>query len=671
MKKLSGVKLEESSNQLNSDLMSADGKRVLIKADEFNKLKYPVAYVLQEYSKLRKEFDGDLKPIRDKNLEGHKFSSYSLTRIETFRIQNPSQTLKGSLKELVLPYDGGKDWYLVDFDMAQVEYRIMVSLATCLAKQSLPDDEYKLTKAYSLVQRLKDPEADYHIESASNFFNIPVYEVTHKLRKNSKTFNFGVPYGLSDHSLCEQLKGVVNEKNMLATRALLDKFYQQNPEVISMLDYNRDESLIPRDFRKEFNKEDEHYNEKFKEFCGYYTESPSGEIIYKDVGWVRNQLGRYRLFDLSKLEEDKSERGRIRRAAGNFPIQSFAAELFRKILVNFYNRCEKEGILDKTQWHMLIHDELLLSVHKSVNPFYIYKLILEECMVTLEGHTDYYVGINIGDTWADCKSDANEAPVYFVRDMVKRWDKGEFLADTWIENPKEYVKGYMDKYFSERIHEELQKFQPNIDNEPISYKTVSKNLTNYTVRGYLTGKYIPSSLYKDWDKQKDGTKLFICLCQWASEYYGLDKMIECKGHLLNIENYTKHHGDKVDLHNNLEEDDLFNDMFDDNGDYIDIYDINLYNNKEVYDDESKSFINEGEKPIKYIPKYVRDTNSHLLITVDREFQKKAVKKVLKSFSVPRGKQTFIKSKSSSFEKCYTVSLDIDVNQLDKKLKEVL
>lgn len=669
LKKLSSVKLDKPSNKMKEDLMSSDGERVLIEAKEFNKLKYPVAYVLQQYSTLRKEFDGDLKPIRDRNLEGHKFASYSLTRIETFRIQNPSQTLKGSLKELVLPYDGGKDWYLVDFDMAQVEYRIMVSLASCLAKHSLAEEDYKHTKAYGLVQKLRDPERDYHVESASNFFNVPVYEVTKKLRKTSKKYNFGVPYGLSDYSLCADTHDVVNETTLYQTRELLETFNRQNAEIIAMLNHNREEALIPRDFREEFQKKDKDYNEKFKKFCGYYEETDSGEIKYKDVGWVKNDLGRYRLFDLSDM--NRAKQGTIERAAGNFPIQSFAAELFRKILINFYNRCEKEGILDKTKWHMLIHDELLLSVHKSINPFYIYKIILEECMVTLEGHTDYFVGINLGDTWADCKNDANEAPVYFVRDMVRRWDEGEFLADTWVDNPKEYVQKHMDKYFTQRIHEELKRLQPNIDEEPIDYRLISKELINYTVRGYLTDKYIPSSLYGKWKSLNDGTKLCICLCQWAKEYYGLNKMVKCKGVLINIENYTKEHNQKVKIDSNLVENDEFLDMFDDYGDYIDAYDVNLYNNTDVYDEESKKFIKEGQTEKKYIPKYVKNMNSRILITVDRSFQKPKIHQLLKSLAEPKGKKTFIKTKTSNFEKSYPVPLDIDIVELDRKIKEVL
>ena len=67
---------------------------------------------------------------------------------------------------------------------------------------------------------------------------------------------------------------------------------------------------------------------------------------------------------------------------------------------------------------MLIHDELLYSVHKSIHPFFMYKLIKESCMVTMKGHTSYFVGINIGNTWAETKDDEREAPVYFVDRVI-------------------------------------------------------------------------------------------------------------------------------------------------------------------------------------------------------------------------------------------------------------
>lgn len=507
MKKLMRKKAEH--NELKEDVMSSDGKTVLISAKEFNSYRYPLAYVLSVYGSLNKEYTSYFKPIKETNLEGKLFKNYSLARIETRRIMNPSQTMKGSLKALTQAYNWGKDWYMFDFDMAQVEYRIMVSIAGQV----------------EMVERLRDPEKDFHTESASALSGIPAYKIEKKFRKKMKAVHFGIPYGLGDKSMCESMNGTVTPQLLVETRMLSSGFKERNDKVIAMLEEARDNALTP----------DESFSDEFKRFAGfvhYTVDEKTGEItehLHK-VGAVRNKLGFYRLFDLENL--DAKTIASIRRMAGNYPIQCFAAELFRMILINFYRRCYKEGIDDKIKWHMLIHDELLGSAHKSVNPFFLYKLIKEECMVTFKGHTNYFVGINIGDNWAECKDDASEAPVLFVNRMVKRWDAGEFKDDKWVDNAKEYVNKYKAVFIKERIHEVLLTIQPTLDDEPIDAKYIFDHFENYTVRAYLSDEYIPkaylnekgkpSKKYKD---MKESEQFEANLTEWANEFYEASKSI--------------------------------------------------------------------------------------------------------------------------------------------------
>ena len=72
------------------------------------------------------------------------------------------------------------------------------------------------------------------------------------------------------------------------------------------------------------------------------------------VGIVRNLKGFYKLFQLDNLDEKKASR--ISRQAGNFPIQSFAAELFRIVLIRLYLAFYKEGWIQKDwiKWHMIV-----------------------------------------------------------------------------------------------------------------------------------------------------------------------------------------------------------------------------------------------------------------------------------------------------------------------------
>lgn len=462
----------------------------LIEADEFNGLKYPLALLVFKYADLNKEYTSYYKPIIEGNLEGKIFKSYSLARIETRRIQNPGQTMKGNLKALVRSYSD--DYYLLDFDMSQVEYRIMLSLA----------------KYVSMVERMKNPERDYHTETASMINNIPPHKVSKKVRKEAKSVSFGVPYGLGDRSLCETMFGTVNDETLFATRILLAKWKENNSPVMDLLENAREQALtewqIDDDFRDFIRAWETDEN-------GEYVLDENGSRIPIPISRVTNDYGFYRIFSLKNIGLTKADIKRraekrydaaessIRRKAGNFPIQSYAAELFRIILIRFYWRCVKEGIADKIIWHMLIHDELLCSVHKSIHPFYLYKLVKESCMVTKEGHTKYFVGINIGDTWAECKDDAREAPIFFVNRIVKQWDSGMFSPEKtdpvylkngdpsqgyWFDHPWEFIQPLRKQFVKQRIGEALRAIV-DIDNEPINVPVILEKFDNYTVRAYV------------------------------------------------------------------------------------------------------------------------------------------------------------------------------------------
>lgn len=454
------------------------GKYELISASEFNKTKHPLALILRKYAELNKEYTAYFKPIKETNMEGKIFKSYSLARIETRRIQNAAQTMKGNLKALVHAYND--DYYLLDFDMSQVEYRIMLSLAGYM----------------EMVERMKDPERDYHTETASLVNNIPAHKVDKKTRKNAKSVSFGVPYGLGDRSLCDKIFGVINDDTLFKTRLLLSKWKKSNKPVMDFLNKERDNALVEQAMSNELR---DFMDAWVRDENGEYARDYKGDRIPKPTGFIYDKYGFYRTFDLSKISQDPAakqrrkngiyngEEAKIRRPAGNFPIQCFAAELFRIILIRFYNRCEQEGINDKIIWHMLIHDELLCSVHKSIHPFFIYKIVKESCMVTMKGHTKYFVGINIGNTWGEVKDDAREAPVYFVDRIIKRWDAGEFGSGPfWFDDPwNELIRDERAKYVDTRINELIHQVQPNIDHEPINVPFIMEHFDNYTVRAYI------------------------------------------------------------------------------------------------------------------------------------------------------------------------------------------
>lgn len=679
MKKLSKEKRDGNSvgfGHMDRDLITVDITRTeydrllktnkklaeeycLISAKEFNECKNPLAVALLKYSELDKEYTSYYKPIVEKNLEGKMFYGYSMARIETRRIANPGQTMKGKLKALIRAYTD--DYYLLDFDMSQAEYRIMVSLA----------------KYESMIRKMNNPESDYHIETASLVHDVPAHMVSKKLRKQTKSISFGVPYGLSEHSLCENIFGTVNEDTLFSTRLLLKKWYSSNQPISDMLDEFRANALVEQEISKDL-----------RDFMGAYRRDDDGEFeldsdgnkIPIKLGFIKNPLDFYRAFELDDLE--KGRKSSIERAAGNFPIQSFAAEVFRIILIRFYNRCEKEGINDKIIWHMLIHDELLCSVHKSLNPFYMYKLVKESCMVSFKGHTKYFIGINIGNTWAETKDDAREAPIYFVDRIIKRWDDGEWAnGPYWFDNPWEFIKPYREQFVEDRIYEVVKEIQDDIDTKPINIPLLLSKFTNYTVRAYVKdykmNHEINTALIGD-QFSEDDLEWASMLESWMLDRFGEGKLfIDCDLKIKEV----KRQGIKVltadDIHDDIDLEALFSSddnafTFDDSElGYTYDFDVSTYNNTDADEAEQFNYEADGKSIADFIKtetKYsnISEINKQFVIKCQHTKLMSIAQDYLKKYVDDKGYSVVFKGFGMQ-TRWLRITPDVDLHNLDNFL----
>lgn len=677
----------------------------LISAEDFNKLEYPLALIIQEYASLNKEYTSYYKPIIEQNLEGKMFKGYNMARIETRRIANPLQTIKANLKALVCAYDD--DHWLLDFDMSQVEYRIMLSLS-----------------GYdTMIDRMKDSEKDFHTETASMVNNIPAYQVSKKQRKKAKSVSFGVPYGLGDRSLCESMFGEVTPDNLVETRVTLDKWKKKNAPIITLLETAREQAL-----------EEWKINDDLRFFLDAYKKDPktkeylldeTGNKIPKPVGRVTNKLGFYRVFDLTNVGQTAADKARraggsytpeeasIRRKAGNYPIQSYAAEVFRTILTRFYWSCVKEGIADKIIWHMLIHDELLCSVHKSIHPIYIYKLVKEACMITMKGHTNYFVGINIGDTWEQCKDDAREAPVIFVQRMIDRWNAGDFAPEKtdpkflkngdpaqgyWFDHPWDFIKPLRAAYVESRIGEVIRMIM-DIDNGPIDIPQLLDKFDNYTVRAYVNDYPMNHPVNKeDFKIAAAGNDvydedLYYNYC-WASrlESWALTQFPEGKEYV-DVDGELKHlTRAKTAVHENAAPLDDIDDIDielqygqDEDDDYWSFDDDQLgmtyERDTEVASSEyditqSLDFSREAHSVNDLLykePEYqsIKKFGSQLRISYDSPKQLSAIKKVLAPFSCSTGMQVVFRDCLGNLTRWITITPKSKFDEIDKKITEIL
>ena len=443
----------------------------LINKEQFNTDSYPLARVFQTYATLNKEYTSYYKPIMQNDLEGRMFYGFTLAKAATRRILSPGQTLKGSLKALVVAPPGK---IFMSFDASQIEYRHMASLAYIRTKCTLqvehPDDwERRLseTAVARIHKMMQQEEADYHIETAAAMTGVRQHQVTSKVRKRYKSIGFGIPYGLGERAMCDRLHGgIVNDETMKETRNLLADYKKKQKEIIDLLESTRDSAFVPAPIS------DEH-----RKYLG---------VGKSHVGIVRNFVGFYRVFILEKLTRQRV--GRIRRQAGNCIIQGGAAELFRRMLYNFQVGCVKAGLNGKIQWLMTVHDELDALVDSDIDIMALIKVLYENCTLRYKDHIPYYIGINFGSNWEEAKSDANELPVIMVQRMIAAYDAGRFSIPS-DGNQASNLLLLKRHYMCDRIEEELKAILPALGpgfkwtEEAVSL--VDDKFENYIVRAYM------------------------------------------------------------------------------------------------------------------------------------------------------------------------------------------
>ena len=100
-----------------------------------------------------------------------------------------------------------------------------------------------------------------------------------------------------------------------------------------------------------------------------------------------------------------------------------------------FERICKEGWLGKVLINGFIHDEMLMEVHKSINPYYFFKAWREEFEVKPANYCRLYAGAGVGKCWYDAKK-LDLHPLY-IDDVINEytedmpWDENieQFLAD--------------------------------------------------------------------------------------------------------------------------------------------------------------------------------------------------------------------------------------------------
>ena len=216
-------------------------------------------------------------------------------------LQNlPIRSERGQLiRQAVIPDEG---CMFLSADYSQIELRLMAHFS---------QDPH-------LVEAFRS-EQDIHAATAAKIFNVPIEQVTKDQRRQAKTANFGIIYGISAFGLAQQLDCSRSE-----AKALIDGYFAAFPGVID-------------------------YIEKQKELA-------------RQQGYAITLFGRKRyLPDI--VSHNATVRSFAERNAVNSPIQGTAADIIKMAMVTIHRRLKEEGL--KAQMIMQVHDELNFNVPES------------------------------------------------------------------------------------------------------------------------------------------------------------------------------------------------------------------------------------------------------------------------------------------------------------------
>lgn len=330
--------------------------------------KYPLASHLHNYLEsctLESNFTKNIGKFATE--DGLMFSEVQQF-LETGRVSvsNPNyQSYSDVVKKYIIPRQG---YFALDADYSSVEARIMVSMAGCK----------------SMVERMKDPDTDYHTIKASQMFGIPYELVSPQQRKMSKGVNFGILYGLGDPNLGVTLYGVKSPENTRKAKHQKELYFKGMEELKVFIEKSKAQGTTQ-----------------------FYSTT---------------DFGRRRYYDPRKERRDK-----IERQSCNARIQGTAADIYKVAMVRLLHQLRKRNWLGKVLISAFVHDECFLEISKSLDPIIVLGVLRRCMMLDKEGWCPLFIGCGFGHNWYEAKK--TEIPIQVQDILIDNY--GESGLDWW------------------------------------------------------------------------------------------------------------------------------------------------------------------------------------------------------------------------------------------------
>jgi len=318
-------------------------------AEVLEKLKdrHPIINKILRYRQIVKlkstYIDGLLSLVNGNTKRIH--SSFNQTVTSTGRISSTEPNLQNipiktdDGRKIRKAFVAEKDYLLVDADYSQIELRVLAHIS----------------KDPKLIEAFKNNE-DIHRKTASEVFNVPMEEVTPRMRSNAKAVNFGIIYGISDYGLARDLD-------------------------------------IPRKEAKEYIDNYLRNYQKVKEYMENIVKEG------KEKGYVETILHRRRYIpELNAKNMNIKSFGE--RVAMNTPIQGSAADIIKMAMVKVYKELKRRNL--KSRLILQIHDELIIEAYKD-EVEEVKELLKDTMENAIELNVPLLVDLEVGASWYETK----------------------------------------------------------------------------------------------------------------------------------------------------------------------------------------------------------------------------------------------------------------------------
>ena len=314
-------------------------------AEVLDKLKkyHPIIEDILEYrqvTKLKSTYVDGLLKVADE--AGLVHTTFKQTGTATGRLSSAEPNLQNipirtelgrELRKFFIPTAEGR--VLIDADYSQIELRLLADIAGDTAMRE------------AFVSGF-----DIHTDTASRVFGVDKDHVTVELRKKAKAINFGIMYGMGEHSLSEDL-----HISRAEAKSYIDSYLNSYPDINRYLD------------------------EVIKTAYGQ--------------GFVTTKLGRRRF--IPELNESNKMRKKFgERVAMNSPIQGTAADIMKIAMIRVHDRLATSGLDAKLI--LQVHDELILEA-SATDAEAAMALLCEEMENAVKLSVPLDVEAHIGANW--------------------------------------------------------------------------------------------------------------------------------------------------------------------------------------------------------------------------------------------------------------------------------